>query len=144
MFELTLPYPPSCNTYYRSPNSGPLAGRHLLSERGRAYREIVRGQCLQRGLKPAMERLSVKLIVYPPDNRRRDLDNVCKGSLDALTFGGAWLDDSQIDELHLIRGPVIKGGQLRVIVHKFDGSYPRLLDNAAFLQGAAQQELPTE
>ncbi|MGQ7093073.1 RusA family crossover junction endodeoxyribonuclease, partial [Escherichia coli] len=35
--KLTLPFPPSVNTYWRAPNSGPLKGRHLISARGRAY-----------------------------------------------------------------------------------------------------------
>lgn len=29
--KLVLPFPPSVNTYWRAPNKGPLAGRHLLA-----------------------------------------------------------------------------------------------------------------
>jgi Holliday junction resolvase RusA-like endonuclease len=35
--KLVLPFPPSVNTYWRAPNKGPLKGRHLISEKGRAY-----------------------------------------------------------------------------------------------------------
>jgi hypothetical protein len=35
--KLVLPFPPSVNTYWRAPNKGPLAGRHLISAAGRKY-----------------------------------------------------------------------------------------------------------
>lgn len=35
--RLVLPFPPSVNTYWRAPNKGPLAGRHLISAVGRKY-----------------------------------------------------------------------------------------------------------
>lgn len=44
----------------------------------------------------------VRLRVYFPDERRRDLDNVLKAALDALN-GIAWNDDSQVRELHVHR-----------------------------------------
>lgn len=55
------------------------------------------------------ERLRVELSVTPPDNRRRDLDNLLKAVLDGLGFAGVYDDDSQIDELLVIRRPVRKG-----------------------------------
>ncbi|EOX4019030.1 hypothetical protein ACPH7A_000184 [Enterobacter roggenkampii] len=39
--KLVLPFPPSVNTYWRAPNKGPLKGRHLISEKGRAYQSAV-------------------------------------------------------------------------------------------------------
>ena len=42
ILNYTLPYPPSVNTYWRHPSRGPLAGRHLISQEGRAYREAIR------------------------------------------------------------------------------------------------------
>lgn len=41
MITLTLPFPPSLNGYYRHLSKGPLAGRTLISERGREYRKQV-------------------------------------------------------------------------------------------------------
>jgi hypothetical protein len=35
--KLTLPFPPSVNTYWRAPNKGPLKGRHMISEAGRRF-----------------------------------------------------------------------------------------------------------
>ncbi len=51
------------------------------------------------GVRPLVGRLAVEVEVFPPDNRRRDVDNVIKALLDALQHGGAYLDDSQIVRL---------------------------------------------
>jgi crossover junction endodeoxyribonuclease RusA len=59
-------------------------------------------------------RLSVRVTVCPPDARRRDLDNVQKALLDALAKGGAYRDDSQIDRLEVIRGPITPAGKVLV------------------------------
>jgi crossover junction endodeoxyribonuclease RusA len=54
--------------------------------------------------------LAVTLRVHAPDRRARDLDNLPKALLDALTHAGLWEDDSLIDELHIFRCGPIKGG----------------------------------
>lgn len=59
-------------------------------------------------------RLSVSIYAAPPDNRRRDLDNLPKAVLDALTHAQVWPDDSQLDRLLIERVPVQKGGMIRV------------------------------
>ena len=110
MIELTLPWPPSTNAYYRN-----IAGKTLISAKGREYRAAVADQVLiQRGAKRFAGRLSVVIVAHVPDRRRRDLDNMLKGTLDSLTHAGVWLDDSQIDSLTIARGPV--GGLLKVSV----------------------------
>jgi len=108
---LEMPWPPSVNTYWRHPNKGPLAGRTLVSEKGRAYRTDCQALAL-RDKWPAFDaasRLKVQIIAFPPDKRRRDLDNVLKAALDALTQCGVWGDDSQIDQLEIIRKPKTNG-----------------------------------
>lgn len=41
----------------------------------------------------------VGICAHFPDLRRRDLDNLLKAPLDALTASGMWDDDSQIHAL---------------------------------------------
>ncbi|WP_315383410.1 RusA family crossover junction endodeoxyribonuclease [Microvirgula aerodenitrificans] len=120
MIELTMPYPPSANTYWRSPNKGALAGRHLLSEKGRRYRAEVQTLCLVERVRRMTGRVTVEMLVCPPDRRRRDLDNVLKATLDSLTHGGAWDDDSQIDRLVVSRGDVVPGGRLLVRIKQYE------------------------
>jgi Holliday junction resolvase RusA-like endonuclease len=45
----------------------------------------------------------VSILAVFADVRRRDLDNVCKSVTDALN-GVAYLDDAEVDEVHLVRG----------------------------------------
>jgi crossover junction endodeoxyribonuclease RusA len=113
---LVLPWPPSVNTYYRSLSKGPLAGRVLISEKGRAYRAETSAIMQRRGLRLPAGRLRVAIDAYPPDRRRRDLDNLLKAALDALVHGGAIEDDSLIDDLRIRRGEVRQGGELRILI----------------------------
>lgn len=105
MRTFDLPWPPSVNTYWRHPNKGPLAGRTLVSEKGRQYRDdCVRLAKVNRW--PAFvssARLSVTIHAYPPDKRRRDLDNVLKAALDAMAQAGVYGDDAQVDRLEIVR-----------------------------------------
>jgi crossover junction endodeoxyribonuclease RusA len=112
MIVLTLPWAPSVNAYWRHIAKWPLAGRVLISEKGRNYRTEAVGVMLdQLGRYPRLSgRLAVTLAVNPPDRRRRDLDNMPKAILDALTHAQVILDDSQIDDLHIVRGPPTPGG----------------------------------
>lgn len=125
MIELDLPWPPSVNSYWRSPNKGPLAGRTLISEKGRDYRNAVFGEVLLTMPPPSARpgrtaRLSVALYAYPPDKRRRDLDNLPKAVLDALTHAGVWADDEQIDRLSIQRCEQHKGGSIRVVIAELE------------------------
>lgn len=84
----------------------------IISAAGRAYRLAVEAKAHTKN--PMLGRLSVEVEVYPPDRRRRDLDNVCKAALDSLQHAGVYKDDSQIDSLLLKRKDVKPGGFLKV------------------------------
>jgi crossover junction endodeoxyribonuclease RusA len=108
---LELPYPPSVNHYWRHPNKGKLVGRHVISHEGREYRVQVHKLVLITRLNGTLTgRLWVDIELYPPDQRRRDLDNAMKSLLDALQFSGVYRDDSQIDRLLILRRTMRKDG----------------------------------
>jgi crossover junction endodeoxyribonuclease RusA len=69
---------------------------------------------------PLEGRLSVEILCYPPDNRKRDLDNLPKAVLDACTHAGVWLDDSQIDHLEITRCDTRRPGHVLVSVKTID------------------------
>ena len=113
---LELPWPPSVNHYWRSVLVGEHV-RNLISAKGRAYKRNV-GQAVleqtigrQRKHSPFMGRVHVVLTLYPPDRRKRDIDNSTKAVPDALTDSKVWRDDSQVDELHITRSKVVQGGK---------------------------------
>jgi len=109
----TLPYPPSVNTYWRH-----VGNRTLISRDGRAFRRKVCAMLAADGASPVDGPLDVEIELYPPDRRRRDLDNCLKSSLDALEKGGAYYDDSQIVRIVAEKRQPVDGGRMIVRVRK--------------------------
>ncbi len=109
--EFMLPYPPSLNHYYRR-----VGLRTLISRSGREYRSIIRELLAQgagNGCKPPIDgRIALAMDAFPPDRRRRDLDNLLKCTQDSLAHAGLFEDDSQIDVLSLRRRAPVPGGQI--------------------------------
>lgn len=131
MITLTMPFPPSVNSMWRTPRSGPLAGRTMLSQEGRAYRSTVQAIALaQAWPKHGDKRLSVSIEARMPDRRKRDLDNLPKAVLDALTHAGIWLDDGQIDDLRVWRSPK-PGGVILVTITPLTEVQSSLLEATA-------------
>lgn len=121
--RLVLPFPPSVNTYWRAPNKGPLAGRHLISAKGRAYQSAACASIveqLRRLPKPTSAPAAVEIILFPPDARRRDIDNYNKALFDALTHAGVWEDDSQVKRMLVEWGPVTKKGRVEITISKYE------------------------
>ncbi len=102
MTTLTLPWPPSTNRLWRH-----WRGRTLLSAEGRAYRAAVAKVCLEsRCTRLGGVSVGLRIETWQPDRRRRDLDNLLKATLDALTHAGVYDDDSQIDDLRIRRAGI--------------------------------------
>ena len=111
--ELVLPYPPSINHYWR--RVGP---RTLISREGRRFRERVTAILAAIRIQPITGSLAVQVEIYPPDYRRRDIDNVQKALLDAMQHGGAYCDDAQIVRLSIEKREPIEGGKTIVRIRK--------------------------
>ncbi len=115
--KLILPFPPSVNTYWRHPNKGAFAGKSLISSAGRKFQSAACAaivEQLRRLPKPTSAPASVEIVLFPPDNRIRDLDNYNKALFDALTHAGVWEDDSQVKRMLVEWGPVIPKGKVEI------------------------------
>jgi crossover junction endodeoxyribonuclease RusA len=120
--NLMLPWPPSVNHYWRavtmpSKKGGPPVVRHLISKAGRDYKTAVAAVVAGSNAGQRMSgRLAIRIELYPPDKRQRDIDNSIKATLDALVAAGVFEDDSQVDHLEVVRADVAKGGAAIVTV----------------------------
>ena len=112
---IELRWPPTVNHYYTvSRGKKP---RKILSEQARAYKDLCAWGMLEQGTpKLTGPRFCVTILARPPDNRKRDLDNLLKPILDALVEYGAITDDSKIDDLRIQRLNKVAGGAIRVVI----------------------------
>lgn len=124
--KLILPFPPSVNTYWRHPNKGAFAGKSLISAAGRKFQSAACAaivEQLRRLPKPTSAPASVEIVLFPPDNRIRDLDNYNKALFDALTHAGVWEDDSQV----------------KIIIHHQKKPHPTKLNPGSFCLNQQQR-----
>lgn len=121
--RIVLPWPPSINHYWRN-----YRGRIVVSADGRAYRQTVSYRILEQGI-PRDNlncRLAVRIDAYPPDKRRRDLDNIQKALLDALVHADVIEDDSLIDALSIQRHDAKDEGEVIVRIEPYAKEMPDL------------------
>lgn len=124
VFSMILPLPPSVNHYWgyavKRVKGRPIVHCYLTSK-AQAYRDEVRlilHLCRNPATPPLKGRLKAVITLHQKTRHKTDVDNFNKGLLDALTHAGVYQDDSQIDELVIKRGEIIKGGQVDVELYK--------------------------
>lgn len=139
-----LPFPKSVNSHWKTrifwpkrwyPVLKSLIAKYgrpradvYVSKEGKDYRDGVR-KALPRGLRPVRDRLDVTLRLCRGDRRSYDIQNYQKGLLDSLTAVSVWADDSQIDRLEIIRGPVSdSGGHVDVTIRVIQNPQTELFD----------------
>ncbi len=110
--KLTLPFPPSVNHYWHSKivknkkgRPGRLQIMRYLSKRAKDFRADVQGCVFEQLGKAPRLKCGLAVIVHQhagPGNVQ-DIDNGLKGLFDALEWAKVYVNDSQIDELLVIR-----------------------------------------
>ena len=116
MIELHLPYPPSVNHYWKTSGK-----RRYISAAGKAFRFDAHYAWHKAG-SPTLgkARVRVSVALYPPDRRRRDVDNSAKCVLDALEAIGVFDDDEQVDDLRFVRCERVEGGACIVMIEPIE------------------------
>lgn len=113
MISLELPYPPSVNAYYVCVNN-----RLVIGTAGKKYRERVRAAICDCGCLPGQ--VTVLAEFYPPDRRRRDVDNLFKAFFDAIKYG-LIEDDSEVKMILAVMGaPVPPSGMVYLRILPYD------------------------
>lgn len=99
--NLRLPYPPSINHYYVRTKKG-----MAIKSEGKWYRQqvgfLVAIARLQRKFL-GNEKVQVTIHAFTPDRIPRDVDNILKCLLDALTDAHVWGNDKQVYDLHITK-----------------------------------------
>lgn len=113
--NLRLPYPPSINHYYVRTNKG-----MAIKPEGKWYRQQV-GFLVAIARLPRKflgnEKVQVTIHAFTPDRIPRDVDNILKCLLDALTDAHVWGNDKQVYDLHITKGyDIQKKGYVEVTV----------------------------
>ena len=110
--RLQLPWPPSVNSAYRVFRSSV-----YKTQQAKDYTKEVCALVKAKKVKGlGKARVRVAIQAYPPDRRKRDLDNIQKILLDSLEQAGLFDDDSQIDRLEIMRGPAVVDGLVIVLL----------------------------
>lgn len=84
----------------------------VISSEGRRYRDAV--SAVLQGCRTLQNKLSLLVDVFPPDKRRRDIDNILKALLDAMEKGGLYVDDNQIIDLHVRKWDSVPPGRVDI------------------------------
>jgi crossover junction endodeoxyribonuclease RusA len=102
---LRLPWPPSVNDYYHRGKTG-----IRRTKRGNQFRYDVLMLLTENPPRHlGKSRLSVHMMAWPPDKRKRDMDNLLKPILDALEATEfVFENDSQIEDVRITKGPPTK------------------------------------
>jgi crossover junction endodeoxyribonuclease RusA len=89
-----------------------------ISKAGREFKKQISDYVVEyRVPKLGQARLEMKVVLYPKDRRKQDIDNRIKALWDALGDAGVFDDDEQIDVLMIERGEIKKGGGCLVIIN---------------------------
>ncbi len=132
MITLTLPYPPSVNTYWGKRIITSKAGAQFISvyvcTKGTVFASRVSHTVmlqLQGRVATLRGALVMTVDLYPPDLRHRDIDNGLKSLLDSMQKARVYVNDEQIKKLTIHVHEKVSGGKAVVTIEEIS---PPLFD----------------
>lgn len=105
-----LPWPPSVNNYYSRSKYGVYLKPKVHIFRKKVWEALINHK--------RFNNLKVELHIklFPPTQRKYDIDNSLKALLDALQFSKIIDDDSQILRLFVEKLEVVKIGKVEILL----------------------------
>jgi crossover junction endodeoxyribonuclease RusA len=94
--HINLPFPPSVNALYKNRNGG-----RCKTKKYTDWEAAAQAMFLTQKRNHHTKPVAVNIFATPPDNRRRDIDNIAKATLDFLVKMAVLADDSLIRVLHI-------------------------------------------
>ena len=108
-FLLVLPLPPTINSYW-----GFSGHRRFLTLQAREFKTQVAHIVSQQKTRFGKAPIVLVVTIHFRDRRIQDLSNRIKALEDAMVQSGLLFDDSQIKEIHVYEGEIVKGGKMVV------------------------------
>lgn len=115
-YSLTLPLGPTINHYYQRNKNGGVR----ISQAGQDFRWEVARAVREAKMPTIKGRVCMVVRVYPRSKAKTDISNRIKPLEDALQAAGAFLNDEQIDDERVLRGGVVSGGRIEVLIGEID------------------------
>lgn len=127
IFEMYTAYPPSVNNYYVKTQRGV-----FISHKGRKFRDqfLADSHDQLAGMEKITQRVRLEIVMFVPDNRKRDQDNILKAIQDSMMHAGLIEDDSLIDQTFVYRGEkVAPNGLLYIRVSEAAPCIPKGMEH---------------
>jgi crossover junction endodeoxyribonuclease RusA len=122
---IRLPWPPSVNHYLKKTSKSVRRSPKTVKYLNAVWYIVKKEKVESFGNSP----LSVSIHAYPPDRKKRDLDNIAKVPLDALERAGVYLNDHQVEQLSLYKMNPKKGGEIIVTIRKVTLTEKEILES---------------
>ncbi len=133
MIKITVPWPPSVNHYYK-PRRGSIGGR-VVTREGKAYQNTVKVIALNHRLRMVKGAVRVDRVLYCPDWRMRDEDNILKALYDSITKAGLIEDDSMICQTSSEKWKTEISGYVVLTIAPVDRPHRTTKSGAWFIKG---------
>jgi len=116
--ELSLPWPPSVNKIWATTSKGKWYETKVATEFKEYVIYYARTKKIAR-FKPD-DKIFFKMLAFPADNRRRDLDNLAKVVCDALQEAKVFKNDCQIKKIYMEMMPKNNVGNVIVTLEMIE------------------------